>query len=140
MAATRVADIMTGNIAMVRADDTLESAAQRMAGENVGSLPVCDQEKHVRGMITDRDIVVGALARGKDPKKTTVGEIATKQLVSVTSNDPINRAAELMAEHRVRRLPVIDNDRIVGIVSQSDIAHAVPPERTGKMVSEISEG
>ncbi len=139
MADTRVSDIMTADMTTVSKDETLESAAKLMAADDVGSLPVCGANEKLVGIVTDRDIVVSAVARGKNPATTTVGEISSGKVVSVGPDDTLERAADLMAANRVRRLPVVEDDQLVGIVSQGDIARTLEPNKTGKMVSDISE-
>jgi CBS domain-containing protein len=137
--ASTAQDIMTENVEVLRQDDTLLFAAQRLAQNDVGALPVCDRENHLRGILTDRDIVVQAIAQGKDPRQTTVGEIATSDTVTVTPDAPVRRVTELMAKHQIRRLPVIEDDEIVGMISQADIARAVPADLAGRMLGHISE-
>jgi len=89
-------------------------------------------------VITDRDIVLRVVAEGRDPAMTTVGDIATNDLISVRPEQPLDEALRLMARHRVRRLPVVEAERLVGIVAQADVARFADERRTGEVVEEIS--
>jgi CBS domain-containing protein len=136
--ASTAQDIMTENVECVRLTDTLQAAAERLARSDVGALPICEDGNRIRGILTDRDIVVSGLAAGKDPQKTTVGEIATTRLVTVEPDTPIARVTELMATYQVRRVPVVEREELVGMVSQADIARNVPVAESGRMLNEIS--
>jgi CBS domain-containing protein len=136
--ASTAQDIMTESLEVVHPTDTLQAAAERLARSGIGALPICESDNRIRGILTDRDIVVSGIAAGKDPRKTTVGEIATTQLVTVEPNTPVGRVAELMATYQVRRVPVVEGDELVGIVSQADIARAVPVAQSGRLLNEIS--
>lgn len=136
--ASTASDIMTENVEVLREDDSLQTAAERLAQHDVGALPVCDDQQQVRGIVTDRDIVVHGIAQGKDPRKTTVGEIVTPNPVTVGPDDPVERVTAIMAERQIRRVPVVEGGRIVGIISQADIAQAVPADQAGTMLSQIS--
>jgi len=100
---------------------TLIDAAVQMREYDIGDVLITDQDR-IYGVLTDRDIVIRALAEGRDPASTTAGEIASRQLVTVSPDDPVNRAVELMREHAVRRLPVCQDGKPVGIVSVGDLA------------------
>ena len=100
---------------------TLIDAAVQMREYDIGDVLITDQDR-IYGVLTDRDIVIRALAEGRDPASTTAGEIASRQLVTVSPDDPVSRAVELMREHAVRRLPVCQDGRPVGIVSVGDLA------------------
>lgn len=136
--ASTASDIMTENVEALREDDSLQTAAERLAQHDVGALPICDEQQHVQGILTDRDIVVHGIAQGKDPRKTTVGEIVTPNPVTVNPEDPVERVIGIMAEKQVRRIPVVEDGKLVGMISQADIAQAVPAEQAGKMLSQIS--
>ena len=128
---------MTGSPFTVEPSATLVEAARAMANEDVGPLPVVQGDRLV-GMVTDRDLVVRGIAEERDPTSTTVGDIASSDLVTVTPDTDLQEALELMARNQVRRLPVIENDRLVGIVAQADVARALDEERTGEVVQDIS--
>jgi CBS domain-containing protein len=130
--------LLRGDLAYVRDDQTVRDAAERLARENIGALPVCDRHDRLEGMITDRDIVVDVVAAGKDPARTLVGDVLHRDPVTVGADDSIETAMKLMAEYKVRRLPVVEGRSCIGIISQADIAKAVPLEDTGWLVEQIS--
>ena len=139
MAAKTARDIMTPECACVGEDDTVLDAAKRLAELDVGAMPICGSDDRLKGMITDRDIVVKVLAQAKDPGSTRVGELATQgEVVTIGADDPIDEALRTMTEHKVRRLPVIDDQRCVGIISQADIATNIDEEKVGDLVEAIS--
>jgi CBS domain-containing protein len=108
-----------------------------MSKEDVGPLPVVEEEKLV-GIVTDRDLVLRVLAQDRSPESTTVGEVATKELVTVKPDDELDRALQLMAHNQIRRIPVVENERLVGILAQADVARETEPKKTGEVVEEIS--
>jgi CBS domain-containing protein len=120
-------------------NQSLLDAAKRMEQLDIGAMPICGQDDRLKGMITDRDIVVKALAHDKDPATTMAGELAQERLVFARADDAIDRALSLMQEHKVKRLPVIDeNKRLCGMVTEADIARRMPLQRTGEMVGAIA--
>ncbi len=119
---TQVRELMTPDPEHLSADDTLVTAAQRMRDADVGSLPICDADGQVTGIITDRDIVVRAIAEGRDPSSTTVGDVASSSTITVTPDQPATEAARLMRENDIRRLVVVHDGRPAGIVSIGDLA------------------
>lgn len=135
--ATTIDEVMTHEPRTLTTDSTVAEAARMMRDEDVGSVPLVEGGK-CAGTVTDRDIVVRAVADER-PLDTPVQEIASKHLVTVDPQQPIDEAMRLMAEHQVRRLPVCEEDgRIVGIVAQADIARHEAGEQTGKTVEQIS--
>jgi CBS domain-containing protein len=115
------------------------AAATRMEQLDIGAMPICGQDDRLKGMITDRDIVVKVLAQGKNPATTMAGELAQDRLVFVRADAPMNQALSLMEEHTVKRLPVLDeNKRLCGMISEADIARHMPREKTGEMVGAIA--
>ena len=133
-------DIMTADAECVREDDTLVDAAQKMRQLDVGALPICGDDDRLKGMVTDRDIVVKVVAAGQDPQQMTVATLAEgSEVVTIGADDPLEEARRTMEKHQVRRLPVIDGHRLVGMVSQGDLAKALPDEQTGRLVESISE-
>jgi CBS domain-containing protein len=108
-----------------------------MADEGIGPLPVVDGERLV-GIVTDRDLVVRVLADGRDVDLTTVGDVASPDVVTVESSDELERVLGLMAENKIRRVPVVDDGQLVGIVAQADVAREVDARQTGQVVEEIS--
>ena len=132
-------DLMTAEAEVARRDSTIEDAACKMAEHDIGSLPICDDDGRLEGMITDRDVTVKVVAAGRDPRTTTVGEISQESdVVTIGADDSIEDALRTMKEHAVRRLPVIDGHKLVGMVSQADIAKNAPKEATGDLVEAIS--
>jgi CBS domain-containing protein len=140
MADKKARDVMTPDVTCIGEDDTLLDAAKMLAELDVGALPVCGSDDRLKGMVTDRDIVVKALAQGKDPASTRAGELGQgdSQTVTIGADDSIDEALRTMIDHKVRRLPVIDGDRLVGIISQADVATNVDEERVGDLVEAIS--
>jgi CBS domain-containing protein len=134
-----IRDVMTPNPRTVSPNDSIQSAARVMRDEDTGVVPVVDNGKPV-GVITDRDIVVRAVAEDREMNRP-VRDIVTTELVAVHPDMSVQEATELMSEHQVRRLPVIDNDRLVGIVSIGDIAVKEGKDsRVGDTLQHISEG
>jgi CBS domain-containing protein len=120
-------------------NQSLLDAAKRMEQLDIGAMPICGQDDRLKGMITDRDIVVKALAHDRDPSTTMAGELAQERLVCVRADAPLDRALSLMEEHKVKRLPVIDeNKRLCGMISEADIARRMPQEMTGELVGTIA--
>lgn len=117
----KVRDIMTKDIASLRSDDTIEHAAQLMKQYNCGSLPVCTQDKLI-GIITDRDIAVRSVASGEDVTHKRVGEIMTNDVVFANPETDVNDAARIMSDRQIRRLPVVENNSLIGIVALGDIS------------------
>ncbi len=138
--ATTARQIMTPDPECARASDTVLETAQKMARLGVGALPICGEDNRLKGMITDRDIVVKVLAEGKDPASTKAGELGQGdgKTVTIGADDPIEEALRTMTEHKVRRLPVIDGRELVGIISQADIATNLDEEQVGDLVEAIS--
>jgi len=113
-------------------------AAELMESEDVGSLPVLEGDE-LAGMITDRDIVIRAIARGKDPRGMPVREVSTRDVVAVRGDEDLSEALKLMASHQVRRLPVVDeSNHLVGVLAQADVAREAREKTVGELVEEIS--
>ena len=135
----QIQELMTKSPRTVRADATLVEAAKLMREEDTGVVPIVDGENLV-GVVTDRDIAIRAVADGKDPQSTKVTDVASKDVVTVDPQQNLDEALRLMAQHQVRRLPVVEEDgRLVGIVAQADIARAGDDARTGEVVEQISQ-
>ncbi|MGI6668258.1 MAG: CBS domain-containing protein [Acetivibrionales bacterium] len=117
----KVRDIMTKNVAQIRPDASVYDAAMLMQQNNVGSIPVCDNSGVV-GIVTDRDIVVRNVVTGSDPKSTPVSNIMTTNVTTVTPDTEIDRIGDIMAFKQVRRIPVVENNALVGIVALGDLA------------------
>lgn len=135
-----IRELMTANPTTVEASAKVVDAARAMRQQDVGPVPVVENGDRLAGIVTDRDIVLRVVADGGDPQSTTVGEIMSRDLVTVDPDQPLDEALRLMARHQVRRLPVCEEDgRLVGIVAQADIATELGDDRrTGQVVEEIS--
>jgi CBS domain-containing protein len=133
-------DVMTGGAECIQEDQTVLDAAKRLAELDVGAMPICGADKRLKGMLTDRDIVVKVLAQGKDPASVKAGELGQGdgQTVTIGADDSIDEALRTMKDHAVRRLPVIDGTDCIGIVSQADLAKEIDEEKVGELVEAIS--
>ena len=131
-------EIMTPGAVCVGENETLADAARKMRELNVGSLPICGEDNRLKGMVTDRDIVVRCIAEGGDPTTVRAGELGQGKPVTIGADDPIEEALQTMKKYQVRRLPVIDGHDLVGIVSQADVARNVDPSRVGEVIEAIS--
>jgi CBS domain-containing protein len=135
----KIRDFMTSNPRSVDSGSKASEAAQLMRDEDVGLVPVIEGERLV-GTVTDRDIALRVVAEGKPPESTTVGEIASRELVTIDPQQDLDDALRLMARHQVRRLPVVEEDgKLVGIVAQADIAQHASDAQTGDVVRDISK-
>jgi CBS domain-containing protein len=132
-----VRDAMTSSVTTATRSQSLTEAASLMKQEDIGSIPVVDGGQLV-GVLTDRDIVVRSVADGDDPRTVQVGAIATPAVVTVRPEDDLDEALRLMAQHQVRRLPVVDDGQLVGILAQADVAHEAKEKDVGHLVEEIS--
>ena len=136
---TKARDIMTPGADYIDLTATVAEAAEKMAQNDYGAMPICNGEGRLQGMLTDRDIVVKVIAAGKDPRQTKVEELADQpEVVTIGADDSIDEALQTMKRHKVRRLPVIDGTELVGIVSQGDIATNIDEEKVGDLVEVIS--
>jgi CBS domain-containing protein len=134
-----VRDAMSPNPLAVDPDLSVVDAARIMLAQDVGSLPVVQGERLI-GLVTDRDIALRVVAEGKDPRDLPVGGIASRELMTVTPEQPLDEALRLMATAKVRRLPVVEEShRLVGILAQADVARTVDERSTGEVVERISE-
>ena len=136
--AKKARDVMTGGAECVGENDSILDAAKRLAELDVGAMPICGEDDRLKGMLTDRDIVVKVLAQGKDPAQTKAGELGEGKPVTIGADDSVTEALRTMAEHQVRRLPVIDGHDLVGVVTQADIAVNLDEDDTGELVEAIS--
>jgi CBS domain-containing protein len=129
---------MTSDCECIGENETVQDAAKKLKELNVGSMPICGEDDRLKGMLTDRDIVVKVIAEGQDPGATTAGQLGEGKPVTIGADDSIDEALRTMAEHKVRRLPVIDGHQLVGIVAQADIARNVEEHQVGDLVESIS--
>lgn len=116
----RIEEIMTSDVETCMPESTLQEVASKMREINVGSIPICEENRLV-GIVTDRDIVIRAIAE-QIPSDAAIAEILSAEVITGTVDLTIEEAAELMAAHKIRRLPIVENDRVVGIVSLGDLA------------------
>ena len=136
---TTARDIMMPGVECVKEGESLVVAAQKMRDLDVGSLPICGNDNRLKGMLTDRDIVVKCIADGVDPATVMAGSLAQGKPITIGVDDDIQVAIETMKTHQIRRLPVLDGHDLVGIISQADIAHALSNQEVGSLVDEISQ-
>ncbi len=136
---TAARDIMTPNATTCTADSTAADAARRMAEHDVGAIPVCDSEGRLCGVVTDRDLAVKIVAAGQDPETVRLSDLIDDTgVVTIGADDSVEETIRTMKDHAVRRLPVIDGSALVGMVSQADIARAMPDTTIGDLVDAIS--
>jgi CBS domain-containing protein len=131
-------DIMTVGAECIGESETVLDAARKMADLDVGSLPICGADQRLIGMLTDRDIVLKVLAAGKNAGSTTTGSLAQGEAITIGADDDVEEILRTMSTHRVRRLPVLDGRRLVGIVAQADVARALPDKPVGQLLDALS--
>ena len=118
----KVREVMTTPVVRIRPEETVEVAARTLAHYNIGAMPVCGADGKVCGMVTDRDLVTRCLASGRSPANTPVRDVMTSKIVSATPDMDATQAAGLMGREQIRRLPVLENGRLCGMVSLGDLA------------------
>lgn len=134
-------DVMTPNVDCIGENETLLDAAKMMADRGYGAMPICGEDNRLKGMLTDRDIVVKALARGKDPASTRAGELGEGKPVTIGADDSLEEILQTMAKYKVRRLPVIDGHDLVGILAVADVVRELGDDRAkGDLIETISKG
>lgn len=131
-------EIMTPNAECVNVDESVVEAAEKMARLDVGSLPICGTDDRLKGMLTDRDIVVKVLAKGKDPKSCLAGELAQGKPVTIGADDDAREILRTMSSHKVRRLPVIDGHTLIGMVALADVARSLPDSPVGDLLDALT--
>jgi len=131
-------EIMTGRPECVGENETIVEAAKKMRSLDVGALPICGEDNRLKGMLTDRDIVLKVLAEERDPSATRASELAQGKPVTIGADDSAEEALQTMAEYKVRRLPVIDGHDLVGVISQGDLANELGSDQVGELVGAIS--
>jgi CBS domain-containing protein len=136
-------EVMTKNPVCCLPNEMVAKAAKLMKSENIGSIPVIENEqtKKLVGIVTDRDLTLKIVAEGLDAKSTKVESVMSRKVVTCRAEDDLQKALDAMAEHQLRRIPVVDKDnKVVGIIAQADVATRVnQPEKTAEMVKEISQ-
>ncbi|MGA6205558.1 CBS domain-containing protein [Nocardia testacea] len=132
--------VMHEEVAHIGVRDTLDIAAQQMRQRGIGALPICDGEGNPVGIVTDRDIVVNCVALGHNPATATAGEYAQgEELHTVETGTDIGEVLALMERYQIRRLPVTDHGRLVGIITEADLARELPEQEVGEFVEAICE-
>jgi len=134
-----VRDAMTANPRTLMIGASVLAAARAMKEEDVGSLPVVDSDGVLFGLITDRDIVLRVVAASKDPAAMPVEDVATKDISPAYPDESLDEALQQMAHWQVRRLPVIEDDRVVGMLAQADVVQEARDKKAGQLVAEISQ-
>ncbi|MFI2352775.1 CBS domain-containing protein [Streptomyces sp. NPDC019443] len=135
---TTAREVMTAGAECIGAQETVLEAAKKMTELGVGALPICGTDERLKGMLTDRDIVVKVLGVGKDPAEAKAGDLAQGKAVTIGADDDAEEILRTMSEHKVRRLPVIDGHILVGMVAQADIARALPDPKVGDLLQALS--
>ena len=131
-------DVMTPDAQCVGENETLLDAAKKLADRGFGSMPICGEDNRLKGMLTDRDIVVKALAKGRNAADVTAGELAEGKPVTIGADDDAAEVLRTMSTHQVRRLPVIDGHSLVGMVALADVARALPDSRVGDLIDALT--
>jgi len=133
-------EIMTPDATFVPENATAADAARMMADDGIGALPVCDADGRLSGVVTDRDLAIKIVAEGRDPDSVRLSDLLDGgEVVTIGADDSAEEAIRTMKDHAVRRLPVIDGTALVGMVSQADIARAMPDAKVGDLVGAISD-
>jgi CBS domain-containing protein len=135
---TTARDIMTTGTECIRAEETVLDAARKLKDLGVGALPICGADNKLKGMLTDRDIVVKVLGAGKDPATCSAGGLAQGEAVTIGADDTTDEIIRTMTSHKVRRLPVIDGHDLVGMVALADAARALPDPKAGDLLEALS--
>ena len=119
-------------------NETVADAAKKLADLDVGAMPICGEDERLKGMLTDRDIVVEVIAKGKDPADVKAGELGGEEVVTIGADDSVDEALSTMKDHKVRRLPVIDGHDLAGVVSMADLAQNIDEDKLGDVVEAIT--
>ncbi|WP_369831104.1 CBS domain-containing protein [Cryobacterium sp. M15] len=136
---TTAREIMTYGAECIGENETLADAARRLRDLDIGSMPICGEDNRLKGMLTDRDIVVFGIAEGRDPATTIAADLAQGKPVTIGADDDVSEALVTMKAHKVRRLPVIDGHDLVGMLTQADVARSLSDDRVGDLVEYISQ-
>ncbi|MEU5883370.1 CBS domain-containing protein [Spirillospora sp. NPDC047279] len=134
---TTARDIMHAGAECINEDESLLSAARKMRDLDVGSLPICGNDDRLHGIITDRDIVVKCVSEGRDPAQVKAGEMGTDRLHLVSATDDADAVVRMMERHQIRRVPVIDDKRLVGMISEADLAQHLPEDQLARFVENV---
>jgi CBS domain-containing protein len=134
---TTARDIMHAGATCISANQSLQHAAYQMRDLDVGALPICSDDGSPIGIVTDRDIVVKCIANGVDPASMTAGQLAQTRPFTIDPSADVDDVLSLMTEHQIRRLPVIDNQRVVGMISEADLARHLPDQAVGQFIEAV---
>ncbi len=133
-------DIMHPEVQCIQSHDTAANAARAMAQHGIGALPICDAEDRIKGMVTDRDLAIQVMAAGYDPENYELGDLPqTQSLVVAEAEEDADMTLAKMSERQIRRVPVVEDGRVIGIIAQADIARSLPEPVVGEVVSAVSE-
>ena len=135
---TTARDIMHPGAECVGEHDSLQRAAQLMRDLDVGALPICGEDNRLKGIVTDRDIVTQCVAQGYDPASTAAGQLAQGEPVMVPSDADVSDVLRAMENNKIRRLPVIENKELIGIISEADLSRHLPDQTVGEFVGAVS--
>lgn len=135
---TTAREIMSRGAECVRTDETAADAARKMKSLGVGALPICGKDERLKGVVTDRDIVVKVIAESREAGGFPAGDLNQIEAVTIGADDPVDEVLATMTQHKVKRLPVIDGDRLIGIISLADLARALPQTHLGELVESLS--
>ena len=134
---TTARQIMHVGVETISAQTSLAEAARRMRDLDVGALPVCDTDDNPVGMVTDRDIIVECIAAGGDPRQSTTGMLASENLITVAGDTDANDVLATMESHQIRRLPVTEENKLVGIITEADLARGLQEQQIGEFVEAV---
>lgn len=137
---TTARDIMHRGAECIGAEESLMDAARKMRDLGVGALPICGTDNKLQGIITDRDIVIKCLAEGKDPRQTRAMELAQGRPHYVEADEDVDGVLRQMMRHKIKRLPVIENHRLIGMISEADLAQNLPDDKLGEFVETLKSG
>lgn len=137
---TTARDIMHPGAECIGANETLTDAARKMRDLGVGALPICGTDDKLQGIITDRDIVIKCLAEDRDPNQARAMDLAQGRPHYVEANADVDDVLQQMMQHKIKRLPVIENRRLVGMISEADLAQNLPENKLGEFVEAIKSG
>lgn len=137
---TTAAEIMHPGAECIEENATLHTAAQKMRDLGVGALPICGEDDRLHGIITDRDIVLKCIAEGIDPRECSAGQLASGKPFYANAEDDVERVLEMMISHQIKRVPVIENKRLVGMISEADLAQKLPESKLARFVEALKKG
>ncbi|GAA3982999.1 hypoxic response protein Hrp1 [Actinomadura viridis] len=134
---TTARDIMHRGVECIGENESLFTASQKMRDLGVGALPICGEDDRLHGIVTDRDIVLRCVAEGRDPAQVKAGAFASEDLHFVTAEEDTDTVVRTMARYQIRRVPVIDQKRLVGMISEADVARNLPEEKIAEFVESV---